>query len=142
MEKITDCCSHADRRPGAGVGHPGGGRRHPLHLAGYVLVGHSEGFRQVTGKFKVPSVTCTSSNSKASFWIGLDGWNYETAHSNTVEQVGISTDCANFSPQIRAWWEMAPNGTQYQFNVSPGDTISMLVKYVGGPGIWPHRPDP
>lgn len=100
--------------------------------AGYVLVGHSEGFRQVTGKFTVPSVSCTSPGSKASFWIGLDGYNYGTAHSNTVEQVGISTNCVNSSPQFRAWWEMAPNGTQYQFNVIPGDTISMLVKYVGG----------
>jgi hypothetical protein len=27
---------------------------------------------------------------------------------------------------------MAPNGTQYKFNALPGDTISMLVKYVGG----------
>ena len=99
---------------------------------GYVLVGHSEGFRQVTGKFKVPSIICTSSNSKASFWIGLDGYNYGTAHSGTVEQVGISTDCWNFSPTIQAWWEMFPSGVQYAFNVLPGDTISMLVKYVGG----------
>ena len=99
---------------------------------GYVLVGHSEGFRQVTGKFKIPPVSCTSPGSKASFWIGLDGYNYGTAHSSTVEQVGISTNCVNSTPQFRAWWEMAPNGPQYQFNVIPGDTISMLVKYVGG----------
>jgi hypothetical protein len=99
---------------------------------GYVLVGHSEGFRQVTGKFKIPPVSCTSPGSKASFWIGLDGYNYGTAHSSTVEQVGISTNCSNSSPQVRAFWEMAPNGTQLQFNVVPGDTISMLVKYVGG----------
>jgi hypothetical protein len=100
--------------------------------AGYVLVGHSEGFRQVTGKFKVPPVSCTSPGSKASFWIGLDGYNYGTAHSNTVEQVGISTNCGIGGPNFRAWWEMVPNGVQYQFTVIPGDTISMLVKYVGG----------
>jgi hypothetical protein len=94
---------------------------------GYVLVGHTQGFRQVTGQFKVPTVACTSANSKASFWIGLDGYG-----NGTVEQVGISTDCTNFVPLFQAWWEMYPNPTQYKFLVSPGDTISMLVKYVGG----------
>jgi hypothetical protein len=94
---------------------------------GYVLVGHTQGFRQVTGQFKVPTVACTSANSKASFWIGLDGYG-----NGTVEQVGISTNCTNFVPLFQAWWEMAPNSTQYKFLVSPGDTISMLVKYVGG----------
>ena len=99
---------------------------------GYVLVGHSEGFRQVTAQFKIPPVSCTSPGSKASFWIGLDGYNYGTAHSSTVEQVGISTNCSSSIPSVRAFWEMAPNGTQLQFNTVPGDTISMLVKYVGG----------
>jgi hypothetical protein len=94
---------------------------------GYVLVGHTEGFGQVTGEFKIPAVVCTSANSKASFWIGLDGYG-----NGTVEQVGISTDCVNSMPQYRTWWEMYPNSTQYQFYAAPGDTISMLVKYVGG----------
>ena len=100
---------------------------------GYVLVGHSEGFRQVTAQFKIPHVTCTSNASKASFWIGLDGYNYGTTHSSTVEQVGISTDCSGSIPSIRAFWEMYPNKpAQLQFSTYPGDTISMLVKYVGG----------
>jgi hypothetical protein len=93
----------------------------------YVLVGHTEGFRQVTGDFKVPTVTCTSATSKASFWIGLDGYG-----NSTVEQVGISTDCHGGVPSYLAWWEMAPNGTNYKFTVYPGDSISMLVKYIGG----------
>ncbi len=95
----------------------------------YILVGHTEGFRQVTGDVKVPTVTCTSSTSKASFWIGLDG--YQTGGS-TVEQVGISTDCHGGVPSCQTWWEMAPNGTNYKFTVYPGDSISMLVKYIGG----------
>jgi hypothetical protein len=94
---------------------------------GYVLVGHTEGFRQITGQFKVPAVVCTSQTSKASFWIGLDGYG-----NGTVEQVGISTDCHSYVPLYQAWWEMYPNGTTYKFIVYPGDTVSMLVKYVGG----------
>jgi hypothetical protein len=35
-------------------------------------------------------------------------------------------------PSYQAWWEMAPNGTNYKFTVYPGDSISMLVKYIGG----------
>jgi hypothetical protein len=100
-----------------------------INWTGYVLVGHTEGFRQVTGDVKVPTVTCTSSGSKASFWIGLDG--YGSAIS-TVEQVGISTDCHNGVPSYEAWWEMNPGTTQYVFPVNPGDSISMLVKYIGG----------
>ncbi len=105
--------------------------------AGYVLVGHSEGFRQVGAEITVPTVTCTSPNSKASFWIGLDGYNHGTAQSGTVEQVGISTDCGTVlnRPFYGAWWEMYPNGVNYMFAVSPGDKISMLVKYAGG-GTW------
>jgi hypothetical protein len=95
---------------------------------GYVLVGHSEGFRQVTAQFKIPHVTCTSNASKASFWIGLDGYG-----NGTVEQVGISTNCSGSIPSVRAFWEMYPNKPpQLQFSTYPGDTISMLVKYVGG----------
>jgi hypothetical protein len=86
-------------------------------------------FVRVTGEVRVPTVTCTSSSSKASFWIGLDG--YQTG-GKTVEQVGISTDCHSGKPDYQAWWEMYPNGTNYKFTVYPGDTISMLVKYIGG----------
>jgi hypothetical protein len=93
----------------------------------YVLVGHTQGFRQVTADFKVPSVACTSASSKASFWIGLDGYG-----NGTVEQVGLSTNCSDGVPQYETWWEMYTGGPQYQFVVYPGETLSMFVEYVGG----------
>lgn len=93
---------------------------------GYVLVGHEVGFKQVTADFKVPVVSCTAPGSKASFWIGLDGYG-----NGTVEQVGISTNCANV-PYYRAWFEMYPNGVDYQFFVRPGDSIAMSVSYSSG----------
>ena len=99
----------------------------PQVWTGYVDVGHAVTFKSVTADLKVPPVGCTSLNSKASFWIGLDGYG-----SPTVEQVGISTDCFNGTPQVRAWYEMYPKGTVYQFPVLAGDSIAMAVTYDGG----------
>lgn len=93
----------------------------------YVLVGHQEGFRQVTADFKVPTVTCTSAQSKASFWIGLDGYG-----NGTVEQVGITTDCDQSYPNYGEFYEMWPNNPQYPFRVNPGDSIAMSVTYDSG----------
>ena len=93
---------------------------------GYVLVGHEVGFRQVTADFKIPVVSCTASGSKASFWIGLDGYN-----NGTIEQVGISTNCDNV-PEYTAWFQMWPSTINYQFLVHPGDSIAMSVAYVSG----------
>lgn len=93
---------------------------------GYVLVGHEVGFKQVTADFKIPVVSCTAPGSKASFWIGLDGYG-----NGTVEQVGISTNCANV-PEYTAWFEMYPSPVDYQFFVHPGDSIAMSVAYDSG----------
>ena len=90
---------------------------------GYIDLAHrGVKFRKVAARFRVPTVTCTSSNSKASFWVGLDG-----AGTPTVEQVGISTDCASGRPRYVSWWEMFPHGTQNMFPVHPGDSIIMWV---------------
>lgn len=88
-------------------------------------------FRYVAARFTVPTVTCTSSNSKASFWVGLDG-----AGTPTVEQVGISTDCHSGHPTYQSWYEMYPEGVQYQFSVHPGDSISMWVSQNSSGGIY------
>jgi len=43
-------------------------------------------FRYVAANFKIPTVTCASSNSKASFRVGIDGYG-----NKTVEQDGIAS---------------------------------------------------
>lgn len=80
--------------------------------------------RYVATNFVIPHVSCTSSNSKASFWAGLDGFG-----NGTVEQVGISTNCFNQQPTYIAWWEMYPQGVHYQFYARPGDSIFASVYY-------------
>lgn len=93
----------------------------------YIDVGHAVTFNAVTADFKIPPVACTSSTSKASFWIGLDGYG-----DGTVEQVGISTDCHGGQPVFQAWLEMYPEATDYRFTVFPGDLIAMAVTSNGG----------
>jgi Peptidase A4 family len=90
---------------------------------GYVAVaGRNVKLRYVATSFRIPTVTCTSSNSKASFWTGLDGYG-----NHTVEQVGISTDCRDGEPFYQAWLELFPRPTDYIFQVFPGDSIFMSV---------------
>jgi hypothetical protein len=99
---------------------------------GYVDVAHPNvKLRYVATNFVIPTVTCTSRNSKASFWAGLDGYG-----NSTVEQVGISTDCSVGQPVYFAWWEMVPGGTQYQFEVNPGDSIFAAVFYDYSTGVY------
>jgi hypothetical protein len=105
--------------------------------SGYVDVAHANvKLRYVASNFTVPAVRCTSATSKASFWVGLDGYG-----TNTVEQVGISTDCyLNIAgvpiPFYQSWWEMFPGGTQYVNNVRPGDQITASVYYNYGTGVY------
>jgi Peptidase A4 family len=87
--------------------------------------------RYVVSNFTIPTVTCTSSSSKASFWVGLDGWT-----DDTLEQVGISTDCHLGQPAYEAWYEMYPRGTDYEFYVYPGDSIAMSVYYDYSTGVY------
>ena len=93
---------------------------------GYLDVAHGTTvFNQVTADFKIPSeVSCTSANSKASFWIGIWG-------GNAVEQVGISTDCAGSLPNFNAWYEQVPaaGGAHNKFVAYPNDSIAMSVSY-------------
>jgi hypothetical protein len=99
---------------------------------GYVDLAHrGVKFRYVAAKFRVPTVRCTSSNSKASFWVGLDG-----AGTPTVEQVGLSTDCHSGHPTYQSWFEMFPQGVQYMFSVHPGDSLSMWVSQNSNGGIY------
>ncbi|HEX4702983.1 MAG TPA: G1 family glutamic endopeptidase [Pseudonocardiaceae bacterium] len=96
---------------------------------GYVDVAHPHvQFRFVASNFIVPAVTCTHPESKASFWVGLDGYG-----NGTVEQVGLSTNCIPVNgvavPVYQVWWEMFPDGVHYVRNAIPGDHLALSVFY-------------
>jgi hypothetical protein len=103
-----------------------------LNWAGYALESPVNSVTDVKGSWIVPSVTCSKrQTSYSAFWLGIDGYN-----SDTVEQIGTSSDCRNGKPTYYAWWEFYPlNSMQTidsnSFSVSPGDKMSGEVTYNG-----------
>jgi hypothetical protein len=102
--------------------------------AGYVAIGAT--FSAVSGGWIVPSVSCGSSTTYMSQWIGIDGTN-----SATVEQDGIEADCISGSPYYAAWYEMygdpnVNNGYEVplsnsSYPVAPGDAMTASVSLSG-----------
>lgn len=97
-----------------------------LNWSGYAAIGSST--TDVKGSWVVPNLTCGTTNTYSSAWVGIDGYN-----DNTVEQTGTEQDCINGQPQYYAWFEMYPKPSYMtNINVKAGDTITAEVKYVGG----------
>jgi hypothetical protein len=63
--------------------------------------GHT--YSEVSGNWTEPTATCTSTNSDAAFWVGLDGFT-----SATVEQAGTLAVCGDGTASYYTWWEMYP----------------------------------
>jgi hypothetical protein len=85
---------------------------------------------QVVGTWTVPTVTGPATGiTYSSSWVGLDGF-----ASPTVEQIGTEHDYVDGVPQLYAWYEMFPAGSVeiVGFPVSPGDSMSASVTYLGG----------
>jgi hypothetical protein len=85
-------------------------------------------YSAVSGSWTEPTGTCTSSESFAAFWVGIDGYS-----SDTVEQDGTLIFCDGGSPTYYSWWEMYPsNDIQVVGDtVKPGDKISASVTRTG-----------
>ena len=95
--------------------------------SGFAVTG--SGVTDAKGSWIVPSVTCSSSTTYSSYWVGIDGYS-----SNTVEQTGTDSDCSSGHGVYYAWYEFYPNPsiTIGGFTVLPGDKISAEVSYSGG----------
>src|SRR5256885_3857866 len=102
--------------------------------SGFAVTG--SGVTDAKGSWIVPSVTCSSSTTYSSYWVGIDGYS-----SNTVEQTGTDSDCSSGHGVYYAWYEFYPNPsiTIGGFTVLPGDRISAEVSYSGG-GFTPPNP--
>ncbi len=80
----------------------------------------------VKGSWVVPAVTCTSTNTYSSAWVGIDGYS-----DNSVEQTGTEHDCIGGKPVYSAWYEIYPKPSfRVNLPVKAGDNISAEVKYV------------
>jgi Peptidase A4 family len=85
-------------------------------------------YSKVTGKWKEPSVTCTSTEALAAFWVGIDGYT-----SDSVEQDGTLAECYLGTAYYYTWWEMYPtNDIQVVGEtLAPGDSITASVTRSG-----------
>ena len=90
--------------------------------SGYADTG--SGYSTVTGKWTEPSASCTSTESLAAFWVGIDGYS-----SGSVEQDGTLIECYGGTAYYYTWWEMYPtNDIQVVGDtLRPGDSISASV---------------
>ena len=95
--------------------------------AGYVATGKAGAFTVVSSDWAQPTAHCTSGDQYASFWVGLDGYN-----SDTAEQAGTDADCAGPAPEYFAWYELYPAPpVTFSNTVKPGDEMAASVSYVG-----------
>ncbi len=96
-----------------------------FNWSGYVVPSGTGSVTEVKGSWIVPSVSCSSSDSFSSFWVGIDGW----PPSTTVEQTGTDSDCGGGTPLYYAWYEFYPANESLIGNVpvAAGDVISASV---------------
>ncbi|MDI5961773.1 G1 family endopeptidase [Streptomyces sp. SL13] len=93
--------------------------------AGYSATGGT--FTSVSSSWVQPKGTCTSKDTYAAFWIGIDG-----DGSDSVEQTGSEVDCSGGSPQYYAWYEMYPAyPVNYTNTVKAGDHFTSTVSVSG-----------
>ncbi len=94
--------------------------------SGFAVTGSSGSVSDAKGSWIVPSVSCSSSTTYSSYWVGIDGYS-----SNTVEQTGTDSDCSSGHGVYYAWYEFYPNPSVQisGFTVNPGDKISAEVSY-------------
>lgn len=111
--------------------------RHPLSIgpmanvkttnwAGYVDKGHT--FSVIRGSWAVPHVTCTSTDSATSFWVGMDGY-----LNKNVEQAGTLAYCHQHKVTYYTWWQMYPATDAHLIGsaVQPGDHVTASVAVAG-----------
>jgi hypothetical protein len=95
--------------------------------SGWAVTG-KEPYTYVHSTFVQPSVTCSGvADQYTSNWVGLDGFNDETA-----EQDGTFAWCGgtdHTTPKYEAWYEMYPANSVNTFAVHPGDVIDVTVAY-------------
>lgn len=86
-------------------------------------------YSTVSGNWTEPSASCTSTESLAAFWVGIDGYS-----SGSVEQDGTLIECYRSRAYYYTWWEMYPSNAIQLVggSVSPGDSISSSVVKNGG----------
>lgn len=94
--------------------------------SGYAVHGAGVHFRQVSGEWRVPKVTCTSGlTTYSAMWVGIGGF---STTSPALEQTGTESDCDGAQPLYSAWYELVPAAShQLSLRVHPGDLMRASV---------------
>jgi hypothetical protein len=81
-------------------------------------------YSSLSGSWTEPTVSCTSQESLAAFWVGIDGYN-----SDSVEQDGTLAECYGGAAYYYTWWEMYPSNDVQVVGetLNPGDSITASV---------------
>jgi hypothetical protein len=104
-----------------------------FNWGGYAVSSSAGVVTSVSGTWIVPKdaeSTCpTTAWHSSSTWVGIDGLS-----SNTVEQIGTSSQCYEGSVQYFAWYEFYPSASVVisSVPVSPGNKITASVTYSSG----------
>jgi hypothetical protein len=99
--------------------------------AGYVaspLPRAGSRFKDVSGTWRVPDVTCTPGHETASaVWVGLGGY---SERSRALEQIGSDADCTRSGQAVySSWYELLPAGpVNLRLRVNPGDELAAAVR--------------
>jgi hypothetical protein len=99
--------------------------------SGYAAHGGGVRFRDATGSWQQPAVTCsTGTASYSSFWVGIGGYSLT---SDALEQAGTETDCnSDGTYTLTAWYQLVPAPARtIKMKVEPGDRIIANVRVIG-----------
>jgi len=90
---------------------------------GYAVTGAT--YTSTTADWTMPAVSCSTSDSYAAIWTGLDGYS-----SDSVEQVGAEVDCSGKTPEYFGWYELYPAAAvDFSNTLKPGDKLQASVTY-------------
>ena len=99
--------------------------------AGYAVHRPGVSFRQVSGTWTQPSVSCVAGQSSYSAaWVGIGGFK---PTSDALEQIGTEVDCNPAGHVVStAWYELVPAPSRtISLAVHPGDVMHATVTVVG-----------
>lgn len=107
--------------------------------AGQIPGDNSHTVQTAFGYFKMPAVSCNSTNDLFAPWVGLDGWPIGTSQQqNTVQQAGVAVSCNTGVPVYQAWWEMFPALPVYistsTYPIKPNDVVAVQVNNTSAAG--------
>ena len=91
--------------------------------SGYAATGSNGEFTSVSASWVQPTLTCSSTTTYSSYWVGLDGYS-----NSALEQTGTEADCIGGKAEYGAWWEVLPaSESAYSVTVKAGDSLSASV---------------